>query len=182
MRANLALAEDLPSIPADTGWSTAMLLWAEVYTVLRDRDGAGALYELLEPFSGQVVVSGPMVYGAIDWALGTLANTMERHEDAERHVVASAEIDVRLGAPLFLARTRVGHARTLIACRKTDDLDSARQMPRAGRGHRGAARRGADHPRSRGVPRRALGDKQVAGTTDSVLPVCASCRTRPRRL
>ena len=66
----LVLAEDLPSIPADPGWSIAMLYWAEVYTMLGDRNRAGSLYELLQPFSGQVVVSGPMVYGAIDSALG----------------------------------------------------------------------------------------------------------------
>jgi hypothetical protein len=105
-----------------------MLYWAEVYTMLGDRDRAGALYELLQPFSGQVVVSGPMVYGAIDSALGMLARTIERYEDADRHFLASAEIDERLGAPLFLARTRVGHARTLIARGKTEDLDSAIRM------------------------------------------------------
>ena len=124
----LVLAEDLASIPADPGWSIAMLYWAEVYTMLGDRDRAGALYELVQPFSGQVVVSGPMVYGAIDSALGMLARTIERHEDADRHFVASAEIDERLGAPLFLARTRVGHARTLILRGKTEDLDSATRM------------------------------------------------------
>jgi hypothetical protein len=124
----LVLGEDLPSIPADPGWAIAMLLWAQVYTVLGDRERAGALDELLEPFSGQVIVSGPMVYGAIDWALGMLARTVERYEDAERHFVACAEIDERLGAPLFLARTRVGHARTLIARGRTEDFDPARQM------------------------------------------------------
>jgi hypothetical protein len=124
----LVLGEDLPSIPADPGWSIAMLLWAQVYAVLGDGERAGGLYELLEPYSGQVIVSGPMVYGAIDWALGMLAGTVEHYEEADRHFVACAEIDERLGAPLFLARTRVGHARTLIARGRTEDFDPARQM------------------------------------------------------
>jgi tetratricopeptide (TPR) repeat protein len=123
-----ALAEDLHSVPLDQVWAGAMLIWAEVCSRLRLPDRAGELYELVAPFSGQVVQAGFIVYGSSDWALGTLAATLERYEQAEGHFAAAAEIEERLGAPLFLARTRAGWARMLIARGRPEDVDRARQM------------------------------------------------------
>ena len=67
-------------------------------------------------------------YGSIDWALGRLATTLERYEQAEGHFAAAAEIDERFGAPLFLARTRAGWARALIARGRPEDLERAQHM------------------------------------------------------
>ena len=105
-----------------------LFCWADVCSRLRLLDRAGELYELLEPFSGQLAVGGPIVYGSIAWALGTLAATLERYEQAEGHFAAAAEIEQRLGAPLFLARTRAGWARALIARGRPEDLDRAQTM------------------------------------------------------
>ena len=66
--------------------------------------------------------------GSIAWALGTLATTLERYEQAEGHFAAAAEIEERLGAPLFLARTRAGWARALIARGRPEDLERAQPM------------------------------------------------------
>ncbi|HEX4187386.1 MAG TPA: AAA family ATPase [Solirubrobacteraceae bacterium] len=123
-----ALAEDLQSVPLDQVWLGAMLIWAEVCSRLRLPDRAGELYELAAPFSGQVVQAGFIVYGSSDWALGTLASTLERYEQAEDHFAAAAEIEERLGAPLFLARTHTGWARTLIARGQPEDINRARQI------------------------------------------------------
>ena len=124
----LALAEDLQSIPLEQAWSSAMILWAMVCSRLAIVDRAGELYELLAPFSGQLAATPPAVYGTIAWALGTLAATLERHEQAEGHFAAAAEIEERLGAPLFLARTRADWARVLIARGRFEDRDRAQHM------------------------------------------------------
>jgi class 3 adenylate cyclase len=124
----LALAEDLQSIPYEQAWSSAMILWAMVCSRLAIVDRADELYELLAPFSGQLAATPPSVYGSIAWALGTLAATMERYERSEEHFAAAAEIEERLGAPLFLARTRADWARALIARGRPDDRDRAQQM------------------------------------------------------
>ena len=92
-------------------WSGAMYGWAEVCSDLGLVDRAGELYELLAPFSGQVASGGSILYGSIDWALGRLATTLERYEQADEHFAAAAEIEERLGAPLFLARTHASWAR-----------------------------------------------------------------------
>jgi class 3 adenylate cyclase/tetratricopeptide (TPR) repeat protein len=123
-----ALAEDLQKVPMDQTWSSVMFLWADVYGRLRMLDRAGELYELLEPYSRQLVVPGALAWGSVASALGTLAATLERYEQAEGHFAAAAAIEQRLGAPLFLARTHAGWARALVARRRPEDLDRAQQM------------------------------------------------------
>ena len=104
-----------------------MFVWADACSRLGLADRAGELYELLGALPGQLA-GGGLVFGSIDWALGTLATTLERYEQAEDHFAAAAEIDERLGAPLLLARTRAGWARALIARGRPEDLERARHM------------------------------------------------------
>jgi class 3 adenylate cyclase/tetratricopeptide (TPR) repeat protein len=125
----LLLVEDLQNIPWEQGWSTAMILWAIVSARLRIVDRAGELYELLTPFSSQLAGTPvTCVFGTLAWALGTLARTLERYEQAEGHFAAAAEIEERLGAPLLLARTHIDWARALIARGRPEDLDRAQPM------------------------------------------------------
>ena len=59
--------------------SLATFVWADVCSRLGLGDRAGEFYELLEPFSSQLAVTGASVWGSIPWAL--------------------AEIEERFGAP-----------------------------------------------------------------------------------
>ena len=124
----LALTEDLQSIPLEQAWSSAMILWAMVFSRLAIVDRAGELYELLAPFSGQLAATPPSAYGTIAWALGTLAATQERYEQAEDHFAAAAQIEGSLGAPLLLARTHASWAGALIARGRPEDLNRAQTM------------------------------------------------------
>jgi tetratricopeptide (TPR) repeat protein len=124
----LALAEDFQSMQWDIVWPQSIVAWGDACRRLDLTDRAGELYELLTPFSGQLAISGAGVYGSIDWALGALATTIERYEQAEGHFAAAAEIEERLGAPLFLARTRAGWAHMLIARGRREELDRAQSM------------------------------------------------------
>ena len=112
----------------DESWVHALFIWAEVCSRLCVLDRANEIYELLAPFSGQLVVGGTLVSGSIDRALGMLAMTLERHEDADRHFATAAEIEERLGAPLLLARTHADWARALIARGRSEDLERAQRM------------------------------------------------------
>ena len=124
----LALAEDLASVPWDLMWSVTVFLWADACSRLGLLDRAAELYERLAPFSDQLAVSGSMVSGSIPSQLGNLATTLGRYEEAEAHFGAAAAIEERLGAPLLLARTHVGWARALIARGRPEDLDRAQHM------------------------------------------------------
>jgi class 3 adenylate cyclase len=123
----LALSEDFQSVPWDSVWALAMFLWADVCCRLELDERAGELYELLAPSAGQLAVT-VLIYGSIDWALGKLATTLERYEQAEAHFAAAPEIEGRLGAPLFLARTHAGRAQALIARGRPEDLDGAQPL------------------------------------------------------
>ncbi len=124
----LALAEDLQDISLEQSWSLAMILWAMVFSRLAIVDRAAELHGLLAPFSDRLAGNTATVIGTFAWALGTLAATLERYEEAEGHFAAAAEIEERLGAPLFLARTRAGWARTLIARGRPEDRERAARM------------------------------------------------------
>lgn len=110
----LAIAEDFNSVPWDPVWSVTMFGWADACSRLGLGDRAVELYELMAPYASHFAVSGSLAYGSIAWALGSLATTMEHYEQAEEHFVAAAELEERLGAPMFLARTQASWARALI--------------------------------------------------------------------
>jgi hypothetical protein len=124
----LALAEDFKGVPWDALWSVALFMWADVCARLGLAARAGELYALLAPFPDQFVSAGASVWGSMPWALGRLAATQERHERADSHFAAAAEIEQRFGAPLFLARTHTGWARALVARGRGEDLERAQPM------------------------------------------------------
>ncbi len=125
----LVTAEDFKTVPLDLTWSIAMFNWSDACCRLGELDCAGELYELLAPFPAQITSAGGVVPDqSTDWALGRLATTLGRYELAECHFTAAAEIEKRLGAPLFLARTHAGWARALIARGRPEDLERAQQM------------------------------------------------------
>jgi hypothetical protein len=117
-----------------------MFGWADACSRLGLIDRASELYKLLQPYPGQIAAASS-IYGPTDWALGTLATILDRHEQAEDHFAAAAELDERLGAPLLLARTRTAWARTLIGRGRPADIERAEQM--LGQAEEVAARFGA---------------------------------------
>jgi len=122
------LAADFLRARGDETWLAAMLMWANVCSRLQVYDRADELYALLSPFAGQFVAGGTIVSGSTDSALGQLATTLERYEDADGHFAAAAEIEQQLCAPLFLAHTRSHWARALIAHGRPEDLKRAQAM------------------------------------------------------
>jgi class 3 adenylate cyclase/tetratricopeptide (TPR) repeat protein len=125
----LVTAEDFKTVPLDQTWSLGMSQWSDACCRLGVLDRAGELYDLLAPFPGQIPsAAGTIPSGSIDWSLGRLATTLGRYELAEGHFTDAAEIEKRLGAPLFLARTHAGWARALIARGRPEDLERAQSM------------------------------------------------------
>jgi predicted ATPase/class 3 adenylate cyclase len=124
----LAIAEDFQSVRWDWIWWLTIFLWADICSRLGADARANELYELLAPFAGLLAVSGTLVAGSVAWALGVLATTLGRHEQAEGHFAAATELEEHFGAPLFLARTHVGWARALVARGQAEDLERAQHM------------------------------------------------------
>jgi len=123
-----ALVEDFSNIPLDQSWLASIFAWAEICSRLHLVERADELYRLLTPFSGRFSTQAGVMYGSIDVALGALAATLGRHDEAERHFAAAGEIEERLGAPLLLAHTQASWARALVDRGRPEDCDRVGSM------------------------------------------------------
>ena len=100
-----------------------MCLLAETAGALRDRRRARDLYRLLLPYGERVAISYPEIsVGAVAQYLGQLASLMDRVDDAARHFEDALELNARIGARPWLARTRHDLG-AMLAAHATGDAD-----------------------------------------------------------
>ncbi|MDQ2677410.1 MAG: AAA family ATPase [Actinomycetota bacterium] len=105
-RAAVGPAGSLPDIPDDWMWLSTTCNAAMVRAALADVEASTVLYERLVPFSGQVWIVGSVpVCGCVDLALGRLAATLGRPEDALAHIDVAIAVDDAMGARAWLARS-----------------------------------------------------------------------------
>ena len=98
-------AGSLPDIPDDWMWLSTTCNAAMVRAALGDVAACEVLYERLAPFSGQVWIVGSVpVCGCVDLALGRLAQTLGRHDEALRHIDVAIDVDGSMGSLAWLAR------------------------------------------------------------------------------
>ena len=104
----------LPDMPPDPNWIITAVRSAAVCADLGDRAAADRLYPLLAPYADRIAGNGVIWLGSVAHFLGVLATTLERFDDAERHLAAAGAVHERLSAPGWLARTRLERARLMI--------------------------------------------------------------------
>jgi hypothetical protein len=94
------------------------------------KDCVPPLRSMLEPYAGQLVVSSfaAGVTGPVAFYLGLLATTIGDWPDAETHFAAAAATHERIGAPTWLARTRLEWARMLLANQQPGDAERAHDL------------------------------------------------------
>jgi hypothetical protein len=105
-RAALAAAASSGFVSPDLVWLVTMSMWAEVAARLDETSAAARLYDLLLPWSEQVIFSGAGIHGPVAHYLGLLAAALGRPEQAAAHFRAAADLSERAGTPLLQARTR----------------------------------------------------------------------------
>lgn len=130
--AGRVFAQDASSAFADLGydltWSTGLAAYAEVCARLEDREAAGVLFEMLRPWSGVLCHVMVASLGALDRYLGLLATTLDRFEEAESYFAAASELHERIGAVVWLARTRLDWGRLLLRRHGPGDAARAREL------------------------------------------------------
>ena len=105
-RAAIGSVGSLPDLPYDWMWLSTTCNAAMVRAELGDEAACVELYEQLAPYSGQVWIIGSVpVCGCVDLPLGRLAATLGRADDALRHLETAIEVDGRMGARAWLARS-----------------------------------------------------------------------------
>ena len=105
---------------------------AELCARLSRRDCVPVLKSRLEPWADQLIVSAfaGWVFGPASFHLGLLATTAGDWEEAEAYFAAAAAAQERIGAPVWLARTRLERARMLLTRAEPDDAERAHDLLR----------------------------------------------------
>jgi tetratricopeptide (TPR) repeat protein len=110
----LAAGDKFAGLPDDEEWNLGVSLLSEVAVALGDLPRVQILYELLSPYSDLLIYGAPEVStGATSRYLGKLAVGLGRWEDAERHFSHALELNAKVRARPWLARTQLDYARML---------------------------------------------------------------------
>jgi class 3 adenylate cyclase/tetratricopeptide (TPR) repeat protein len=123
-----AVAAHLTDLPHDPNWIVTLARTAVACAELGETSSAQRLYDLLQPYSAQLTGQGVVWLGSIAHYLALLASTLGRADDAEAHFAEAALTHERIGAPTWLARTRLEWARMLLTRHRPGDADRAREL------------------------------------------------------
>ena len=104
------------------------VLLAQLVVELDKPNHAAEVYERLAPYPEWVVPVHVFPTAGVSFYLGVLAGFLGRFELAEEHFVRAAADQERIGAPAYLARTRLEWARTLLRRGRTADETRARTL------------------------------------------------------
>ncbi len=110
-------------------WLFAMSILANAAFRLGDAERAATLYELLLPYSSRVAVSPPDVcLGSVALFLGKLATLLGRFDAAGRHCEHAVELNSRMGARPWVARSEHAYARMLLRRGSPGDKERAETL------------------------------------------------------
>jgi tetratricopeptide (TPR) repeat protein len=117
------------SLPVDEEWTYGMTLLTEVCVALADVERAETLYQLLVPYSRLVAYGAPEVStGAVSRYLGMLAASLSRWNDAEQRFRHALQLNTKIQAAPWLARTQVDYGHMLISRGAPGDRTHADQL------------------------------------------------------
>ncbi len=114
--------------PIDVTWPVAMAMWAEVAAALDHTSSAALLREALSPYRDRLAGMASVILGTIAFHLGLLATTTGDFDTAESDFAHAAAIEERIGAPTWLARTRLEWARMLLRRSGPGDPQRSREL------------------------------------------------------
>ena len=120
-------ADGFERIPRDLVWLAAHTIYAHVCADLGNAAAAATLYERLEPFADQLVYTGISAWGVVEHALGRLGGVLEM-ADAQERMERSCARYAAMGAPVWLARGRLGWARLKLASGDRGERSSALEL------------------------------------------------------
>src|SRR5262249_46073476 len=122
-------AADFAVIQRDNEYLFSLSILADVVDSLRDVGAAAVLYDLLVPYAHLNASNlDEIATGSVSRALGVLAATGSRWEDAFRHFEAAVRHNTDMGARPWVAHSRHDHGRALLARGAPGDRDLARPL------------------------------------------------------
>jgi DNA-binding SARP family transcriptional activator len=120
---------DCAMLPFDLEWLYGMSHLAETAVAVGDTDSAAVLHRLLLPWEALNAADVPEgMRGSTARYLGLLAVSLDRSDDAIRHLEAALAMNERMGARPWLALTQEDLARTLLGRGGAGDAERAREL------------------------------------------------------
>jgi hypothetical protein len=102
------------------------VLAGEACVLLRDKERAEQIYDLLSPYAVRNAIAiSTMPYGPVALRLGMIATLLERWDEADRYFELAVERCARLGARAVTARVLYEHAKMLVARGREEDHSAA---------------------------------------------------------
>jgi class 3 adenylate cyclase len=115
IRLHAASGDGFRDIPDDLSFPMAAAMWAEAAALVRDRECAARLHEVLTPFDGLNCATGGISCGPYARLLARLEDALDRSVDADRHFAEAIEQSRRLMSPVWIARSQLDWAASLLA-------------------------------------------------------------------
>jgi hypothetical protein len=113
-------------VPRDGLWLLHLSALAQACVLVRDRERAQPLFDLLRPFAARNAISiSTMPFGPVAMRLGMLAALLERWDDVDPLFATAMEVCAGLGAPALRARVLLEHAKVLLMRGWEGDRDRA---------------------------------------------------------
>jgi hypothetical protein len=129
---NELAADEFRAIYPDSEWLLGMALASDACAALHDEAAAATLYAQLLPFSGtHAIAQAEGSVGSMGRYLGLLAATIDRADDAERHLIDGIAANERLGAWPWAAHTQHDLAGVLRRRSGPGDLERANALDAA---------------------------------------------------
>ncbi|MGH2801008.1 MAG: hypothetical protein ACRDM0_25715, partial [Thermoleophilaceae bacterium] len=117
--------DDFVALYPDNEWLLGISLAADACAALGERSAAATLYEQMGPFAGRHAIGhAEGSVGAVDRYLGLLAATVDRVDDAVRHLEDAIQINERMGTRPWTAHCQ--HDLALVLRRRDAPGDRAR--------------------------------------------------------
>jgi class 3 adenylate cyclase len=121
-------ASGFAGCPVDVTWPVAMAMWAEVAAAVGHSQSAAVLREALSPYRDRLANMTSIIMGTVAFHLGLLATTIGDFDTAGSDFAHAEAIEERIGAPTWLARTRLEWARMLLRRSGPGDTERARDL------------------------------------------------------
>jgi tetratricopeptide (TPR) repeat protein len=120
---------DFGDVPFDALWLRVLTDCAAVSAAMSDHTRARNLQPMLAPYAEQVpAFAFGTPSGCVSHFLGLLASSLGDHNEADRHFADAETIHGRIGAPAWLARTRLEWACMLLTRGQPGDAERAREL------------------------------------------------------
>jgi class 3 adenylate cyclase/tetratricopeptide (TPR) repeat protein len=107
-------ADGFAAMPYDSNWLCGIAIFAEACAQVAEARAAGALHRLLAPWRKHIAFNSATTWGPVERHVGNLERVLGRLDVAQESLVRAAELCELIGAPIWLARTRVDLARVLL--------------------------------------------------------------------